>query len=132
MMGAQQCSLHPRLQSPWAFGTASLGQEPGFVCRNTWQSADTGKQHSKMGAEDPEYLKNGTGTISLREAKVLVQIQNSRVDVAGPGLQRQEEGGSLGFGGSSHEAFGIRTEKSVFHIVSNSSGLPQKILLNRF
>lgn len=39
--------LQLRFQAPRAFGIASLGQEPGLVCRNTWHSGDAGKLLSR-------------------------------------------------------------------------------------
>lgn len=95
------------LQSLWAFGTASLGQESGLVCRNTWQSGDTGK---RLGRWELEILGSSKRHGEHMAKRSRGPCTDSELTWGCGHARTAEAGGSLAFGGCSQVAFGVRTE----------------------
>lgn len=83
--GDEEPGLAPaKAPSPWAFGTASLGQEPGLVCRSAGHSGDAGKPAAEESRE-PGDLSDGTRGCPWAEPRT----QGGSVCVALARLQNQ-------------------------------------------
>lgn len=84
-----------------------------------------------MRGGDPGCRKNGIGSTLLGEAEVFILTELSRWHG-----RARTAGGSMELSGSGRVSLGVKTEKYVFHTVSNSSGptwlFAQKTPLNIF